>query len=78
MSESSLSSGIPPDAVLEQALRKAVNQVYKDGNLEDLTVKRIRKLAEGELDLPDDFYKTDTPWKERSKHVIQSEVVGAS
>lgn len=75
MSDSSLSDGLPSDATLEQALRKAIRNVYKGGTLEDLTVKRIRKSAEGSLDLQHDFFKNDPTWKERSKGVIQSEVV---
>lgn len=75
MPNSSLSSGVPADATLEQALRVAVRQVYKSKNLVNLTVKRIRKSVEGDLDLQDDFFKNDPAWKEKSKTVIQSEVV---
>ncbi|KAL6721186.1 hypothetical protein ACLMJK_000288 [Lecanora helva] len=74
MSESSLSEDTPSDATLEQALRQAVQLVYKSGNLEDLTVKRIRKSAEKALGLPEDFFKSDADWKDKSKNVIQSEV----
>ncbi|KAL2057646.1 hypothetical protein ABVK25_002030 [Lepraria finkii] len=74
MSISSLSSGVPADATLEQALRVAVRQVYKSKNLVNLTVKRIRKSVEEDLDLQDDFFKNDPAWKEKSKTVIQSEV----
>lgn len=77
MSEPSLSDGPPSDATLEQALRDAVQRVYKRGNLADLTVKRIRKSAEEELDLPDDFFKDDANWKGKSKMIIQLEVVSA-
>ena len=76
MSEFSLSNDKPPNATIEQALRHAVQSVYQNGNLEDLTVKRIRKSTEKDLDLPEDFLKTDHRWKEKSKVVIQSEVVG--
>lgn len=75
MSDSSLSDGHPSDATLEQALRNAVRKVYKSGKLEELTVKRIRKSTEGKLDLQDDFFKNDSAWKEKSKDIIQSEVV---
>ena len=78
MSNSSLSSGVPADATLEQALRVAVRKVYKSKNLVNLTVKRIRKSVEGDLDLQDDFFKNDPVWKEKSKTVIQSEVVRVS
>lgn len=75
MSDSSLSDGPPSDATLEQALRHAVQDVYKRGDLEQLTVKRIRKAAEEDLDLQDDYFKQDTAWKEKSKAIIESEVV---
>lgn len=75
MSDSSLSDGAPSAAVLEQALRNAVREVYRSGDLDNLTVKRIRKAMEADLDLPDDFFKNDPAWKEESKIIIQSEVV---
>ena len=75
MSDSSLSDGAPSAAVLEQALRNAVRGVYRSGDLDNLTVKRIRKAVEADLDLPDDFFKNDPAWKEESKIIIQSEVV---
>lgn len=74
-SDSSLSDGAPSKEVLEQALRNAVTDVYQSGDLDNLTVKRIRKSVEVDLDLQDDFFKNDPAWKERSKNVIQSEVV---
>ena len=77
MSDSSLSAvDALTDATLEQALRNAVQKVYKTGNTDDLTVRRIRKAVEEDLDLQDDFFKNDPIWKTKSKTVIQSEVVG--
>lgn len=75
MSDSSLSSVTPSQVALEQALRKAVQRVYKLGNPEELTIKRIRAAAEQDLDLEEDFFKTDSTWKEKSKNIIQSEFV---
>lgn len=75
MSDSSLSSVTPSQAALEQALRNAVQRVYKLGHLEELTVKRIRAAAEQDLDLEEDFFKTDSTWKGKSKKIIESEVV---
>lgn len=75
MSDSSLSSVTPSQAALEQALRNAVERVYRLGNLEELTVKRIRAAVEQDLDLEEDFFKTNGTWKEKSKNIIQSEVV---
>ena len=75
MSDSSLSDGPPSAAVLEQALRDAVRDVYRRGDLDNLTIKRIRKSVETDLDLHNDFFKIHPAWKERSKNIIQTEVV---
>ena len=76
MSDPSLSGdGAPTDATLEQALRSAVQKVYKLGNTEDLTVRRIRKAVEEDLDLQASFFKNNPVWNTKSKSVIQSEVV---
>ena len=75
MSDSSLSDGAPSQRVLQQALRNAVREVYRSGDLDNLTVKRIRKSVEADLGLQDDFFKNDPAWKDESKIIIQSEVV---
>lgn len=75
MSSSPPYSTRPSDATLEQALRYAVQKVYKSGNLDNLTVKRIRKSVESELGLEEEFFKTDGTWTSKSKLVIQAEVV---
>lgn len=75
MSDSSRSDGAPSRTVLKQALRNAVKDVYRSGDLDNLTVKRIRKSVEVDLALADDFFKNDPEWKEESKNIIQSEVV---
>ena len=75
MSDSSLSDGAPSKVVLKEALRNAVREVYRSGDLDNLTVKRIRKFVEVDLDLHNDFFKSDPAWKEESKNIIESEVV---
>ena len=75
MSISSPSSALPFEATLESGLCDAVKEVFKLGNLEDLTVKRIRKVVEEKLGLDNDFFKSDKHWKDKSKHIIQAEVV---
>lgn len=72
---SSVSVKLPSNIQLEYALRHAVQIVYKNGNVEDLTIKRIRNAAEKNLDLEDGFFKNDATWKEKSKSIIQAEVV---
>jgi hypothetical protein len=75
MSESSLSSATPSHANLERALCNAVQQAFQNGNLDELTIRRVRAAAEKDLDLEDGFYKNDPTWKEESKRIIQCEVV---
>jgi hypothetical protein len=75
MPESSLSNEKPSRATLEQALRNVVQTVYKTGNLEELTIKRVRIAAEKLLNLQDGFYKSEPTWNEESKRIIRSEVV---
>ena len=67
---------IPSDDALRRALRHAVGEVYQSGNLEELTVKRIRAVAEKDLDLPAGFFKADFRWKGESDRVIKQETVG--
>ncbi len=75
-SDSSRHDPTLPNAELEKALRHTVRQIYKVGNVEDLTIKRVRKAVEEQLDLRDGFFKAHGNWNQRSKDVIQSEVVG--
>lgn len=74
-SGSETSRELPSDAKIEQAIRRVIVDRYKSGNLEDLTVKRVRKAVEQGLDLPEDHLKTDLKWKEKSKEIILHEVV---
>lgn len=75
MSDTSTSMSIPSDAKLERALKDVVREVYKNGDLENLTVKRIRKAVQEKLALEEDFFKKNDHWQQESKSVIQSEVV---
>jgi len=65
---------VPSVKLLEQSLRSAVRDVYKRGDLEELTVKRMRKAVEENLNLHDDFFKTPA-WKDKSKQIIEEEAV---
>lgn len=75
MSESSLSDVTPSDGVLEQALRRAVQLAHKRGDLEAITVKRMRKAAEEDLNLQEGFFKQDPTWESKSKRIIIAEAV---
>ena len=75
MSDSSLSDpAAPDDSVLELELRKIVQHIYETGNLEQLTIKRVRAAAESNLELEDGFFKQPS-WKDRSKTIIEAEAV---
>ncbi|KAG8529314.1 uncharacterized protein KY384_005950 [Bacidia gigantensis] len=74
MSDTSRSDTVLSNSELERALQDAVRNVYKREDLGNLTVKRIRKAVEEQLDLEVDFFKNHIDWKDRSKDVIQSEV----
>lgn len=62
------------DSDLENALRAKVQQIFRLGNLDELTVKRVRRAVEIELGLEREHFK-DGEWREKSKSIIESEVV---
>ncbi|KAI9801641.1 MAG: hypothetical protein M1833_002323 [Piccolia ochrophora] len=65
---------IPSDSVLTNALQQAVGRVFDSGQLDNLTVKRVRATVESTLHLPTDYFKNRSIWKDRSKDVILEEV----
>lgn len=69
-----MQSSPPKDSDLENALRAKVRQIFRLGNLDELTVKRVRRAVETELGLELDHFKDDA-WREKSKSIIESEVV---
>ncbi len=68
-------SSTPSDAKLEQSLRNAVVGFYEANDFDSLTLKRVRILAARKLGLSEDFFKSDATWKDRSKAVVNAEVV---
>lgn len=68
----------PSEKDMEQALRDAVGGTYRAGNMEDLTVKRMRMAAENRLGLEGGFFKRDPEWKGRSDWIIKDEVVSTA
>ncbi|KAJ5820112.1 hypothetical protein N7474_005703 [Penicillium riverlandense] len=73
-SDSEEQPSVPSDDALEKALREAVATVFKAGNLEELTVKRVRLAVEKKLGLEEGFFKSTNEWKARSDHIIKDEV----
>ncbi|TID22412.1 transcriptional regulator [Venturia nashicola] len=73
MSDSEDETRIPEDPKIEETLRAIVARLYTSGDHSELTVKRVRKAAEVELDLPDDYLKDNATWKSKSKNIIADE-----
>ncbi|KAE8153989.1 hypothetical protein BDV25DRAFT_136358 [Aspergillus avenaceus] len=65
---------VPSDDALEKALRDVVAEIYKTGNMEELTVRRVRNAAEKALQVEEGFFKGDSTWKSKSDQVIKDEV----
>ena len=65
----------PSDQALEKGLRDGVAAVYRAGNLEELTVKRVRLAVEKKLGLTEGYFKSTGDWKARSEEIIREEVV---
>ncbi|TGZ81222.1 hypothetical protein EX30DRAFT_395725 [Ascodesmis nigricans] len=61
------------DARIAAAIRVTIAREFK-ANPELITIKYIRTLAEKELGLEPEFFKTDPYWKSESKTLIQQEV----
>ncbi|KAJ5970747.1 uncharacterized protein N7479_000665 [Penicillium vulpinum] len=65
---------IPSDRVLEKSLRDRVAAIFKSGNMDELTVKRVRLAAEATLGLTTGYFKSTADWKVRSEDIIKNEV----
>ncbi|OCK84512.1 hypothetical protein K432DRAFT_320257 [Lepidopterella palustris CBS 459.81] len=74
MSDSESDALLPSDAEIEQTLRNVVRDLFKAGKSEDITVRRVRTIAEKELGLSGDFLKNED-WKGRSKAIIEQAAV---
>ncbi|KAJ5425933.1 hypothetical protein N7465_001003 [Penicillium sp. CMV-2018d] len=64
----------PSDQALEKALRDQVAAIFKSGNMEELTVKRVRLAIEDTLGLTAGYFKSTGDWKARSENIIKDEV----
>ncbi|OQE24084.1 hypothetical protein PENFLA_c010G02655 [Penicillium flavigenum] len=67
-------SNIPSDQIVEKTLRDQVAAIFKSGNMEELTVKRVRLAAEDILGLTAGYFKSTGDWKARSENIIKDEV----
>ncbi|KAJ5816479.1 hypothetical protein N7447_008712 [Penicillium robsamsonii] len=64
----------PSDQTLERSLRDQVAAIFKSGNMEELTVKRVRLAVEATLGLSAGYFKSTDDWKARSENIIKDEV----
>ncbi|KAJ5725900.1 uncharacterized protein N7483_007257, partial [Penicillium malachiteum] len=65
---------VPSDQTIEKGLRDEVAGIFKTGNMEELTVKRVRLAAEKKLGITEGYFKQTGNWKARSEEIIKSEV----
>lgn len=63
---------------LANALRGAVRATFAASDWDNLTVRRIRGNVELSLGLAPNYFKSDAAWKEKSKSIIEDEVVCAN
>lgn len=63
----------PSAKKLEAALLKATNQIFQ-AEPDATTVNKVRKQAESDLDLDEDFFLSGE-WKSKSKSIIKTQVV---
>ncbi|KAH8693959.1 putative transcriptional regulator [Talaromyces proteolyticus] len=66
-------SNIHSDERLAKGLRDTVARVYESGNLQELTVKRVRLATETALGLEEGFFKGHEQWKAKSETIIKEE-----
>ena len=73
--ESESFSDTPTAQRLEKGLRDTVASIFRTGNTEELTVKRVRLATEQALGLDEGFFKGHSSWRARSDQIIRDEVV---
>ncbi len=66
---------LPSEATISTKLRDVVIATHKSGNVEELTLKRVRARAEQELGLDAGFFKQDPEWKQKSDVIIKDAFV---
>jgi hypothetical protein len=73
--EMTLSQNSQSDKKLESGLREAVATIFQKGNLNDVTVKKVRTMAESIMGLEEGYFKGHEKWKSKSDKLIKDEVV---
>jgi hypothetical protein len=65
----------PDEETIEFTIRDIVTELFRAGDFENLTVKRVRTQAEENLGLDAGWFKRHAEWKDRSASVIHEEAV---
>jgi hypothetical protein len=66
---------MPNDAKIEKVLRSEVQKLFSANDTDNVTVKRVRVLAEQTLELEEGWFKNHMQWKDKSKEIIVDEAV---
>jgi len=64
----------PSDKVIEGELRRATREIFYSNERAALSVNLVRKRAQDNFDLADDFFLSDS-WKTKSKTIVKQLVV---
>ncbi len=65
----------PDGASIESTVRDIVRDLFRAGDFESLTVKRVRSQAEEALGLDAGWFNGHAEWKDRSAKCIHEEAV---
>jgi hypothetical protein len=62
------------DKTIESTLRDTIKFLFRAGDFDNVTVKRIRQRTEQSLNLPTGWFKNHEEWRDRSSSIIRGEV----
>lgn len=63
------------DAALAACIRRTIAHAFQSGDPSALTLRLVREMVEKEMDLEENFLKTDEFWGAESKRLVKEEVV---
>lgn len=66
---------MPSKPEITKAIKKTVKEIFET-DPDSLTVNHVRTIVSAQLDLDEDFLKTDPFWKNESKDLVKTEYVG--
>ncbi|KAA8645997.1 hypothetical protein EYZ11_004006 [Aspergillus tanneri] len=65
---------VPSDDALEKTLCDVVAEIYRSGNMDELTIKRVRLAATKALKIDEKFFKKSSVWDAKSDQIIKAAV----